>query len=144
MEALVKQDKETGLAIRSSYQGASGLMAMEGFREFGTVTIHEAVLKGSGSIFLTGIRVFDQNGVLLIDLSFDRLTSYSREKVRKAVLCELIHLLTESASRQGLSLDAAYTWEKLNNELNIVFYADSYKAILPLAKEWGIDLIKSE
>lgn len=144
MEEILKLDSETGFVVRSSYQGSSGLLAMEGIRSFGTVTIREAVLKGTGTVFLTGVRVFDQNDVLLLDLSFDRFTTYSREKVRKAVLSELVQLLTESATRQGQSIDVMLAWEKINNELNMAFYANSYQAILPLAKEWGIELYKSE
>lgn len=143
MDALQKLDIETGFVVRSAYQGVSGFVSLEGIRTFGTVSIREAVLKGVGVIYLTGVRVFDQNDVLLLDLAFERLTPYSRERVRSAVLSELVQLLTDSARQQGMALDVAYAWEKLNSELNMVFYADSYRAILPLANEWGIELYKS-
>lgn len=144
MDALLKLDIETGFVVRNSFVSATGFTALEGIRNFGTVIIREGVLKGVGVIYLTGVRVFNAQDVLLLDITFDRFTPYSRERVRSVVLSELVQLLSDSAQQQGYSLDVTQAWEKLNRELNLVFYADSYRAILTLAAEWGVELSKSQ
>lgn len=139
----VIRDVETGAIVRKKYEGSSGLISLEGLRQFGTLSIRECVLKGTAALFLIGFRVYDQKNTLLIDLGYDGLISYSREKVRKAVLNQLLNMLCEAAESQGKSIDQNEVYDKLDAELKMVYYSDSYTAILGWASELGISLIET-
>lgn len=137
------RDEETGTIVRRKFENSSGFTSLEGFRQFGTLSIREGVLKGTAATFLTSIRVFDQNNTLLFDLAYDRLTGYSRERVRKAVMNQLVHMLYEAAQTQGKSIDQNEVYERIDNELKAVYYSESYKSILSWASEKGIQLIEN-
>ena len=134
----VTRDEETGALVRKQFLNDSGFSSVEGLRQFGTLSIREGILKGTASVFLTSIRVFDQNNTLLLDLAYDKLNGYSREKARKAVLNQLIQLLNEAAESQGKTLDQNEVYERLDKELKRVYFSDSYKAVLGWASEVGI------
>lgn len=136
----IVKDEETGAIVRKQFLNDSGLSSIEGLRHFGTLSIREGLLKGTASVFLTNIRVFDQNNTLLLDLVYDKLTGYSREKVRKAVLNQLIQLLYEAAETQGKTIDQNEIYERLDRELKMVYFSESYKAVLGWAEEVGISI----
>lgn len=138
MTNLINRDEETGLVVKKNYLCGSGFTAVEGFRQFGNLTIREGVLKGTASCFLTNVRVFDQNNIMILDITFDKLTSYSRERVRKVVLNELVQMLLEVAAIHGKQIDAQDAWERLDRDLKAVYFKESYAALLKLAEEWGI------
>ena len=138
------KDEETGAIVRRKFTNDSGFTGLEGLRQFGTLSIREGILKGTPSVFLISIRVYDQNDVLLIDLAFDKLTGYSREKVRKAVMHQLVQLLYEAAEQQGKTFDQNELYEQIDRELKAVYYSESYQAILGWASQYGIELNERE
>lgn len=140
MNEPIKIDQETGLTINKSYLLNSGFNAVEGGRQFGQLTIKEGVLKGVATNLLTSIKVFDEQGVLIIDLCFDRMTSYSRERVRKIILDALIQMLMEVASLQGKKMDIAKAYDLLDHDLKMVYFEQSYASIAKLAESWGLTL----
>lgn len=138
------KDEETGAIVRKKFTNDSGFTSLEGLRQFGTLSIHEGILKGTASVFLTSIRVYDQNDVLLFDIAYDKLTGYSREKVRKTVMNQLVQMLYDAAKQQGKTIDQNDVYERIDKELKAVYYSESYKAILGWASEYGILLIENQ
>lgn len=134
------RDDDTGLTVRNTYLSGSGFNAIEGFRQFGSLSIREAVVKGVAITFLTHVKVFSQDNTLIIDVAFKERTSYSRERVRTVVLNELVKMLVEAAAAKGRSLDEYELHEKLDNELKAIYYQESYHAILDWASEIGINI----
>ena len=53
--------------IGKTYLADSGFLYKVGVRNFGSLKILEEVALGTGVSFLCGIKVFDQEGTLLID-----------------------------------------------------------------------------
>lgn len=138
MEAIIKLDKETGLIVGRNYLSSSGFNCLEGYRKFGRLTIKEGVLKGTATNIMTNISVFDENNTLLIDVSFDKLTFYSREKARKVILNQLIKMLSDAAKAQGKLIDQNEVIELLDTQLKQIYFEDSYKSVLNWAEEIGI------
>jgi len=138
MNAIMIKDEETGFSIRRAYQSSSGFQSIEGIRQFGKLTIREGVIKGVASSFLTSVKVFDANNTLILDLTFDRMTGYTRKLVLRAVRKELIEMLREASVLQGRTFDENEAFEKIDKELSIVFFGESYNAILHWADEFGL------
>jgi hypothetical protein len=136
--ALIVRDEETGFSIRRSYQGGSGFLSVEGIRQFGSLTIREGVVKGVASTFLTSVKVFDANNTLILDMTFDKLTGYTRRLVQRTIRKQLIEMLREAASIQNRHFDEDEIYEKIDSELNMVFFSESYKAIMNWADELGL------
>jgi hypothetical protein len=144
MEGLMVQnrnsDLETGLAIKDSFIAKSGFNYQTGIRDFGSLKIVEGVSKGTASIFLTSLMVFDSEKKLLLDCEIGRLTNYSRETVRKMVLHGLITMLREATEKQGKHFDEIKAYELVDNQLKEAYYESSYKAALAWAELIGINI----
>jgi hypothetical protein len=113
---------------------------MEGVRQFGQLTIKEGVLKGTATNLLTSVKVFDEQGVLILDLCFERMTAYTRERVRKVILDGLVQMLIEVAGMQGKHLDVSHAYEVLDHDLKLVYFQQSYSSLLRLTDSWGIKI----
>ncbi len=139
MNAMIQRDDDTGLTIRNSYLCGSGFSALEGLRNFGSLTIRESIVKGVAITFLTHVKVFDQQNTLIIDVAFSKRTSYSREIVRTVVMNHLVKMLVEAAAAQNKVMDEYEVYEKIDRELKTVYFQESYNAILDWATEFGIN-----
>ena len=144
MEALtINQnvpDSETGLIIKDSLMAGSGFNYQTGVRQFGDLKIVEGVSKGTASIFLTSVLVFDQNGSLIFDGEVRKLTNYSREIVRRMVLNGLMLMLREAAERENKFFDELKAYEVIDQQLKSAYYEQSYKAVIRWAQGIGIDI----
>lgn len=142
MEGLILKGKqayyETGLAIKDSFIAKSGFNYQTGVRDFGALKIVEGVSKGTASIFLTSLMVFDREMKLLLDCEVGRLTNYSRETVRRMVLNGLITMLREAAEKERKQFDELKAYELVDIQLKDAYYEHSYKAALAWAEEIGI------
>jgi len=131
-------DIETGLTlVGNSYKSESGFKFMVGLRTLGSLQIIEGVAKGTAVDYLCGIRVFDENNELVIDIAVNRGTRYEREIVRKLVAKELLHMLNE-ANQNNEDFDYYAAQNKIDEELKLAYYRQSYEAINRWAKEIGI------
>ena len=133
-------DAETGLAIKNSYVAKSGFNYMTGIRHFENLKIVEGVTKGTASIFLTSLMVFDSNNILIFDGDIQHFTSYSRERVRQLILDGLIKMLVESCEQEGKFFDELEAYEMLDKKLKLSYYKESYKAVLGWAEKVGITI----
>ena len=91
-ENKLEISNKNGLAtIGENYIANSGFLYNVGVRNFGSLKIIEEVAFGTAVSFLCGIKVFDKDGVLLVDKKMNNGFYYEREKVRKIVLAELLN-----------------------------------------------------
>ena len=123
--------------IGKTYLADSGFLYKVGVRNFGSLKILEEVALGTGVSFLCGIKVFDQEGTLLIDKKMKNHYYYEREEVRKVVLNELLHMLIE-ANKQNINFDLNEAKMKISAHLKHAYFNISYEAINKWAIELGI------
>lgn len=133
-------DTETGLTVKNKYLAKSGFNYMTGIREFGNLKIVEGVSKGTASILVNSVMVFDQNNVLIFDADIPRYTSYSREKVRQMVMEGMINMLRESCDANDKYFDELQAYQLLDQKLKLVYFRESYEAALNWANEIGIKI----
>lgn len=133
-------DIETGLAVKGSIMTSSGFNYVSGIRLFNNLRIVEGVAKGTANIFLTSVKVFNENGALLIDEPIGRYTSYTRETTRKIVLEGLIKMLHDAVEREGKEFDELEARDILDSQLKTAYFQESYSATLKFAKEIGINI----
>lgn len=133
-------DAETGLSVKNNYLAKSGFNYMTGIREFGNLKIVEGVSKGTASILVNSVMVFDQNNVLIFDADIKFMTSYSREKVRQIILGGMINMLRESCEANDKYFDELGAYEMLDKNLKLVYFRESYEAALNWANEIGIKI----
>ena len=130
----------TGITVIDSYEAASGFNYSIGVREFGDLIIVEEVGQGTAVSYLNGIRVFNKQKELVIDVKVKDNTHYSRETVRRLVRDELIKMLSKAALKEGKSFDKTKAFETINSKLNDAYYEQSYQAVIEWAKEIGIEM----
>ena len=139
-----KNDSETGLIVKNNYLAQSGFNYLTGAREFGKLRIVEGVSKGTASMLLISVMVFDQNNVLIYDAEIPRMTSYSRERVRQMVLEGMINMLRESCEVNGKCFDELQAYEMLDKKLKLVYFSESYEAAINWADDLGIEFFDAE
>lgn len=135
-----KHDTETGLMIRNNFKADSGFDYMTGIRKFENLKIVEGISKGTATILLTSVMVFDNNNVLIFDADIRRMTNYSRDKVRQIVLAGMMNMLRESCENSGKYFDENEAYLLLDKKLKLVYYQESYDAALRWAAEIGIKI----
>lgn len=129
---------ENGLTIiGDTYHAKSGFKYGSSFRNFGSLKIVEDVAGGTAVAYLCGIKVFDENGTLIIDRKMAKGFHFEREAVRSIVLSELLNMLSEANSDdESFNKDAVK--EKIDRHLKLAYYESSYKAISSWANDLGI------
>jgi hypothetical protein len=133
-------DIETGLAVKESIVTQSGFNYVSGARLFNNLRIIEGVAKGTANIFLNSVKVFDENGTLLIDEPVEKYTSYTRETTRRIVLEGLIKMLHEAVEKKGKEFDELEAREILDSKLKTAYFKESYSATIRFAREIGINI----
>jgi hypothetical protein len=133
-------DTETGLIVKNSFLAKSGFNYLTGSRKFGDLRIAESVSKGAGNILLNAVMVFDQNDVLIFDADIPLRTSYSREKVRQMILDGMMNMLQDSCETNGKFFDELQAYQMLDKKLKLVYFSESYKAVLNWASDIGIEI----
>jgi hypothetical protein len=133
-------DLETGLAVRGSIITSSGFNYVSGIRLFNNLRIIEGVAKGTANIFLTSVKVFDENGALLIDEEVSRYTTYTRETTRRIILEGLIKMLHEAVEREGKEFDELEARDILDSQLKTAYFQESYSAAIKFAQGLGINI----
>lgn len=123
--------------IGKTYLAESGFLYKVGLRNFGNLKILEEVALGTAVSFLCGIKVFDQEGVLLVDKKMNNRFYYEREKVRKIVLNELVDMLIE-ANKEDIQFNLTEVKMKISTHLKQAYYKSSYTALNNWAIELGI------
>ncbi len=133
-------DNETGLVVTATHIASSGFQYLAGVREFENLKIVEGVSKGTASIFLTSLMVFDQYDKLIYDAPIKRMCNYSRETARQMVLNGLVEMLREAAESQNNDFDELNAFHIIDTKLKTAYYEISYRAVLNWAKEIGIEI----
>ena len=123
--------------IGESYLAESGFRYTSGLRNFGSLKIVEDVAGGTAVTFLCGVKVFDEDGTLIIDKKMSNGVHFERERVRKIVLNELLDMLIE-ANKENINFDLNDAKMKINAHLKQAYFESSYKAINNWAVELGI------
>jgi len=125
----LKKDNETGLTIfGNQIVSRSGFEISNGFRMFENLVIVESKAKGVGVEFLSGIKIFDKNGKLIIDKSVEKGTRYDRGKVLEIVKSSLLRMLSE-ASASNPNFDICQAEGIINEKLKSAYFKESYEAI---------------
>ncbi len=125
-----RSDKETGLAVKNTFDSSSGLKYLEGVRDFEDLKIVEGVSKGTANIILTSLMVFDKNSTLIYDAKIERQTSYSRELARSIVLKGLLEMLRNATKKVNRPFDSSKVYELLDEKLKLAYFETSYGAVL--------------
>lgn len=126
----------TGLTIiGDQYKAQSGFLYASGYRDFGDLKIIEDVASGTAVSLLIGIKVFDKEGILIIDKRMEKGCYYEREIARNIVLEELLKML-ESQNNTGFKYKKAK--KVINKHLEQAYYNTSYKAITSWGEKLGI------
>ena len=133
-------DQETGLVVKGSLIANSGFNYLTGIRQFNNLKIVEGVSKGTASIFLTSLMVFDENGSLIFDGEIRKMTSYSRETARKMVLEGLMIMLREATEKDHKYFDELAAYELIDQQLKSAYYEQSYEAVIKWAIGIGINI----
>ncbi len=133
-------DNETGLVVTATHNANSGFQYLAGVREFENLKIVEGVSKGTASIFLTSLMVFDQHDKLIYDAPIKRMRNYSRETARQMVLNGLVEMLREAAESQNMNFDELNAYQTIDAKLKTAYFKISYEAVLHWAKEIGIEI----
>lgn len=137
-ENKLEISNKNGLAtMGENYIANSGFLYNVGVRNFGSLKIIEEVAFGTAVSFLCGIKVFDQDGVLLVDKKMNNGFYYEREKVRKIVLAQLLDMLIE-ANKENINFDLDEVRMKISVRLKQAYYESSYNSINNWAAELGI------
>ena len=137
-ENKLEISNKNGLAtIGENYTANSGFLYNVDVRNFGSLKIIEEVAFGTAVSFLCGIKVFDQDGVLLVDKKMNNGFYYEREKVRKIVLAQLLDMLLE-ANKENINFDLDEARMKISVHLKQAYYESSYNSINNWAAELGI------
>lgn len=137
-ENKLEISNKNGLAtIGENYIANSGFLYNVGVRNFGSLKIIEEVAFGTAVSFLCGIKVFNQDGVLLVDKKMNNGIYYEREKVRKIVLAQLLDMLIE-ANKENINFDLDEVRMKISVHLKQAYYESSYNSINNWAAELGI------
>lgn len=131
-----ENNKETGLTfIGDRYKAQSGFLYASGYREFGNLNIVEDIALGTATTFLTAIRVYDKENVLIIDKRMEKRCYYERELARRIVVEELLKMLQE---QNVIDFDYDNAKKIINKQLNKAYYKRSYRSINTWAIELGI------
>jgi len=134
----LRRDSNTGLTLANTYESESGFMHHFGLRKFGELTIAEMVAQGTGVTYLSGVQVHDKEGKLIIDHPVNNGVKYSREKVRRIVLSELLGMLKEATINNGAEYNETKARNIIDERLKEAYYEESYKAVLEWAEAIGI------
>jgi hypothetical protein len=129
--------------IGESYKAESGFKYNSGFRNFGSLKIVEDVAQGTAVTFLCGFRVFDKDGLLIIDKRMHQKFHFERELVRRIVLQELLKMLIE-ANKGNDDFNLIEARIKISEHLKQAYFQSSYKAINNWALEIGLYDNKTE
>jgi hypothetical protein len=129
--------------IGESYKADSGFKYNSGFRNFGSLKIVEDVAQGTAVTFLCGVKVFDKDGVLIIDKRMNQKFHFERELVRRIVLQELLNMLIE-ANKGNDNFNLMEAKMKISTHLKQAYFESSYKAINNWALEIGLYDNKTE
>jgi hypothetical protein len=138
--APVRQDRNTGLLIIDDFTSSGGFNYLIGIRQFGDLTIVEDVAQGTAVTYLNGIRVFDGEKQLIIDIPVENNTHYSREAVRQLVMRELLDMLEKATKKEGKNYDRTGAQRIIDEKLEEAYYKQSYALILEWAQNIGIEL----
>ena len=136
-----KKDINTGLVIHDTFLSRnSGYNYLIGSRDFGKLKIIEELATGTAVKYLCGVKVFNENGELIIDKVAPKNTHYSREVVKKIVLKEMCKTLKKALEKQDnvVAIDEKEMKEKIDDLLDSASYDESYKAVLNWASDIGI------
>lgn len=133
-------DNETGLVVTATHNASSGFQYLAGVREFEKLKIVEGVSKGTASIFLTSLMVFDHRDKLIYDAPIKKMCNYSRETSRQLVLNGLVEMLREAAESKNNDFDELNAFRIIDAKLKTAYYEISYLAVLNWAKEIGIEI----
>ena len=88
-ENKLEISNKNGLAtIGENYTANSGFLYNVGVRNFGSLKIIEEVAFGTAVSFLCGIKVFDQDGVLLVDKKMNNGFYYEKSIVVSILFCK--------------------------------------------------------
>ena len=129
---------ENGLTvIGETFHAKSGFTYAAGFRNFGSLKIVEDIAAGTAVAYLCGIKVFDENGTLIIDRKMTNGFHFEREAVRRIVLNELLEMLSE-VHDDNQKFDREEAKDKIDKHLKLAYYESSYSAISSWAKDLGI------
>jgi hypothetical protein len=135
----MKKDNDTGLTLfGAQIISRSGFEISNGFRLFENLVIVESKAKGVGVEFLSGVKIFDKDGKLIIDKSLEKGTRYERSKVVEVVKSSLLRMLSE-ASVNNPNFDICQAESIINEKLKTAYYKESYDAI----NSWYNDLLGS-
>lgn len=139
---IAKLDSSSGLVVKGeSYLSASGFEYFGGERDFEGLKIVELICRGVGVEFLTRIRVFDQDGVLVVDIPVDNYVNYSRDVARQLVLDSLVDMLEKAALVLGKLFLKMIVYNQLDAKLKTAYYKESYNAILRWAASLDINFL---
>ena len=127
------------MSIIGSHRGETGFEHNLGLRQFGNLTIAETIAQGVGVTYLSGVRVYDQDNQLLVDVPVANGVKYSREVVRKIVLKAMLGMLKDAAVESGGDYDESAARALVDAKLKLAYYEQSYKAVLDWASEIGIE-----
>ncbi|WP_027137216.1 hypothetical protein [Gaetbulibacter saemankumensis] len=133
-----KKENEIGLTlIGDVFKAENGFNYASGFRNFGNLKIVEDIAAGTAVAYLSGIKVFDEKGTLIIDCKMAKGFHFEREAVRKVVLNELLKMLLE-VHRDDKNFNKEAARVKIDHHLKQAYYESSYMAISSWAKDLGI------
>lgn len=120
---------KSGVTIKGEiFQANSGFSYASGFRNFGSLKIVEDIAGGTAVAYLFGIKVFDENGTLIIDRKMAKGFHFEREAVRRIVLNELLEMLSEVYDGNQ-KFDKEEAKKKIDKHLKLAYYESSYSAI---------------
>lgn len=135
----MKKDSDTGLTLfGSQIVSRSGFEISNGFRLFENLVIVESKAKGVGVEFLSGVKIFDKEGKLIIDKSVEKGTRYDRGKVMEIVKSSLLRMLSD-ASVNNPNFDICQAENIINEKLKSAYFKESYEAI----SRWYDELLGS-
>lgn len=134
-----KKDNETGLTLfGNQVVSKSGFEISNGFRLFENLVIVESKAKGVGIEFLSGVKIYDKDGKLIIDKSIEKGTRYERSKVVEIVKSSLLRMLSDASSNNS-SFDICQAESIINEKLKSAYFRESYEAIT----NWYNDLLSN-
>ncbi len=108
--------------VTATHNASSGFQYLAGVREFENLKIVEGVSKGTASIFLTSLMVFDQYDKLIYVAPIKRMCNYSRETAHQMVLNGLVEMLREAAESQNKNFDGLNAYQTIDAKLKTPYY----------------------
>ncbi len=129
----------TELNVYESFTSKNGFNYIVGGRDNNNILIVEQIAEGVARSFLCGIKIYQKSTNQLIkEINVPYGESYTREKAMVLVRDALLEVLFESFELNKIVVDKDNVLSMVHSVMDTMYFGNSRKAALELAKSLGL------